>query len=97
MSILRFVPLLGLALERLALVIRGEVPSGPGYLRRCYQAGVLNTVDWYGAHAYQHHKSRNELHALVHALQPDPAKVRNLETYLGLPAPPPGCAIRVTK
>jgi SAM-dependent methyltransferase len=97
MSALRFVPGLGLALERANFVVLGHVPPGPQYLRRRYRAGVLNTFDWFGSHAFQHHKTRDEIRRLVEALQPDPAKVSNLETYLRPPAPPPGCAIRIRR
>lgn len=96
-SVLRFVPLLGWAMERLALVIRGNVPKGPHYFGRLYLAGMLNTFDYYGSHAYQHHKTRDEIRSLVRCLQPNAVKVQNLETYLKLPAPPPGCAIRLMK
>jgi SAM-dependent methyltransferase len=97
MSALRFVPGLGFALERANFVVLGHVPPGPQYLRRRYRAGVLNTFDWFGSHAFQHHKTRDEIRRLVDALQPDPAKVSNLETYLRPPAPPPGCAIRIRR
>jgi uncharacterized protein YbaR (Trm112 family)/2-polyprenyl-3-methyl-5-hydroxy-6-metoxy-1,4-benzoquinol methylase len=97
MAVLRFVPVLGVALERLCFVVRGEVPAGEGRLRRAYRLAVLNTFDWYGAHEYQHHKTRDEIESLVKELQPDAAKVSNLERYLKIPAPPVGCAIRVAR
>jgi SAM-dependent methyltransferase len=97
MSALRFVPGLGFALERANFMVLGHVPPGPRYLRRRYRAGVLNTFDWFGSHAFQHHKSRDEIRRLVETLQPDPGKVSNLDTYLRLPAPPPGCAIRIRR
>src|SRR5262249_19937310 len=46
-------PLLGLMLERLCFVVRGDVPRGPYRLSRAYRLAVLNTFDWYGAHEYQ--------------------------------------------
>jgi uncharacterized protein YbaR (Trm112 family)/SAM-dependent methyltransferase len=97
MAMLRFVPVLGLILERLCFVVRGEVPPGPHHLRRAYRIAVLNTFDWYGTHAYQHHKTRDEIQRLVNELQPDTSKVSNLEDYLRIPAPPIGCAIRIAR
>ncbi len=56
-AMLRFVPVFGLVLERLCFVVRGDVPPGPGWMRRAYRLAVLNTFDWYGTHQYQHHLS----------------------------------------
>lgn len=97
MALLRFVPLLGLALERLCFVVRGDVPLGPGWMPRAYRQAVLNTFDWYGTHQYQHHMSRDEIRALVTALQPDCSKVANQKQFLQLPSPPIGCAIRLSR
>jgi SAM-dependent methyltransferase len=97
MAVLRFVPILGLVLERLCFVVRGEVPAGKQWLRRAYRLAVLNTFDWYGAHEHQHHKTREEIDSLVKELQPDASKVCNLQSYLKLPAPPIGCAIRLER
>jgi 2-polyprenyl-3-methyl-5-hydroxy-6-metoxy-1,4-benzoquinol methylase len=94
MSVLRFVPGLGWLLERSLLMVRGDVPKGPDVLKRSYVAGVLNTVDWYGGHAFQHHKTEREIRALVTQLQPDVNKVQNLERYFSRPQPI-GCAIRL--
>jgi SAM-dependent methyltransferase len=96
LSLLRFVPIVGWVLERSLLMVRGDVPRGPHYLRRSYISGVLNTFDWYGGHRYQHHKSEKELLRLVTQLQPDSAKTRNLDAYFSRPQPA-GCAIRLTK
>jgi 2-polyprenyl-3-methyl-5-hydroxy-6-metoxy-1,4-benzoquinol methylase/uncharacterized protein YbaR (Trm112 family) len=97
MSLLRFLPGVGFAIERAGLMVLGDVPSGPDYLRRKYRLGVLNTFDWYGGHTYQHHKTREEIRELVNTLQPDREKISNLETFLRLPTPPLGCAIRIRR
>ncbi len=94
---LRFVPVFGLALERLCFVVRGDVPPGPGWMRRAYRLAVLNTFDWYGTHQYQHHLSRDEIRSLVASMQPDDSKVSNREQFLQLPTPPIGCAIRLAR
>lgn len=96
MAFLRFGPLFGLALEKAGFMVRGDVPIGPGWFRRAYVAGVLNTFDWFGAHAYQHHKSDEELRRLVQELQPDASNVLNLDRYFGRPQPV-GCALRLIK
>lgn len=96
MSLLRFVPLLGWLLERSLFMVRGEVPAGSRYIKRCYLTGVLNTFDWYGSHQFQHHKTERELRTLVAELQPDSKKVRNLDQYFQRP-PVIGCAMRLTK
>jgi SAM-dependent methyltransferase len=94
MAIARFVPGLGTALEKSYMVFRGDVPAGPDWVRRAYRQAFLDTFDWYGAHAYQHHKTEDEIRALVSELQPDASKVQNLDRYFASP-PPPGCALRV--
>ena len=96
MSALRFIPVLGLILEKSMLVIRGNVPDGPNYVRRAYKMGVLNTFDYYGAHRYQHHKEDDEIRALVTELQPEKDCVANMERYFSRP-PPAGLALRLRK
>jgi 2-polyprenyl-3-methyl-5-hydroxy-6-metoxy-1,4-benzoquinol methylase/uncharacterized protein YbaR (Trm112 family) len=95
-SLLRFIPVLGLLLEKTHVMVRGDVPMGPNYLARCYKAGVLNTFDWYGAHHFQHHKADDEIRALVDELQPDNTKVLNMDRYFERP-PPVGIALRLVK
>ncbi len=96
MSVLRFVPVLGVFLEKSGVMGRGVVPPGPGFLRRAYVASVLNTFDCFGGHAYQHHKTDEEICQLVHDLQPNPMKVLNTESYFSRPQPI-GCALRLIK
>ena len=96
MSLVRFVPVLGFLCEKSNLMVRGDVPKGPRFLARCYKAGVLNTFDCYGAHAYQHLKTEEEIRNLVAQLQPDPKKVLNLETYFLRPQPI-GIALRLLR
>ncbi len=57
---------------------------------------VLNTYDWYGAHAYQHHLSAEELGAICDRLTPKAAKLLNLDAYRrrGMP---PGLPLRLFK
>lgn len=97
MGALRLLPGLGFALERAGFMVLGYVPPGPGYIRRKYRLGVLNTFDLYGSHTYQHHLSREAIARLVATLQPDSEKVLNSDIFLRLPTPPPGCAIRVRR
>jgi hypothetical protein len=94
MSILRFVPLLGLAIEKSGLMVRGDVPPGPGRWRRAYKSGVLNTYDCYGSHSYQHLKTDDEIRALVAELQPNSEKLLNIDSYFMRP-PPIGIALRL--
>lgn len=96
MSILRFVPFLGVVIEKAGLMVRGEVPLGPGWWGKAYKAGVLNTFDCYGSHAYQHLKTDDEIRALVAELQPATHKVLNLERYFLRPAPI-GIALRLQR
>ncbi len=96
MSCLRFVPVLGVLLEKSMLMVRGDIAEGPQRIRRLYMAGVLNTFDCYGAHAYQHLKSDAEIRALVAELQPNPAKILNMERYFLRPQPI-GIALRLMK
>jgi len=100
-SFLRLIPVLGEVLEKLSIVVQGDVPviRGEGSLarlKRRYKTACLNTFDCYGSHEYQHHKSDEELRQLVRRLQPDKSKVLNVEKYYLRP-PPIGCALRVFK
>jgi ubiquinone/menaquinone biosynthesis C-methylase UbiE len=97
----RLVPGFGTVLEKSGVCIMGDVPpvAGEGPLaraRRRYAATALNTFDWYGGHSYQHHKSEAELRELLTVLQPDVARIGNLEQYFSRP-PPIGCALRVQR
>lgn len=96
MSILRFIPILGLLLEKSSVMVRGDMPKGPHYIKRCYIAGVLNTFDCYGSHSYQHLKSDDEIKKLITELQPDSSKVLNVKQYFSRPQPI-GCALRLFK
>lgn len=96
MSLLRFVPVLGYLCEKSNLMVRGDVPQGPDYMLRCYKAGVLNTFDCYGAHAYQHLKTDHEIRTLVSELQPDLKKVVHLDAYFMRPQPI-GIALRLSR
>jgi SAM-dependent methyltransferase len=95
-ALLRFIPVLGVLLEKAGFVSRGHIPSGTFSLRRAYRQAVLNTYDLYGAHTYQHHKTDEELRALVAELQPDASKIENADAYFAKP-PPVGCALRLRK
>ena len=96
MSILRFIPLFGLILEKSNLMFRGEVIRGGNYFQRAYMAGGLNTFDWFGSHSFQHYVSDEDIVALVADLQPDRKKVLNVDEYFLRP-PPIGCALRLLK
>jgi ubiquinone/menaquinone biosynthesis C-methylase UbiE/uncharacterized protein YbaR (Trm112 family) len=100
MGVLRMVPALGLLLEKAGLCMQGDVPRTDqglaARLRHRYRATVLNTFDWYGSHAYQHHKTNAEIQLLVAQLQPDPTKVLNYQKYFSRPTPI-GCALRIFK
>lgn len=96
MSLVRFVPVLGHLCEKSNLMVRGDVPKGPRFLARCYRAGVLNTFDCYGAHAYQHLKTDDEIRTLISELQPDLKKVLNLDAYFLRPQPI-GIALRLQR
>ena len=69
---------------------------GPGFRRRAYKQGLLNTFDLFGAHQYQHHKTNEEILALIGSLDPQPREVLNVEAYFRRP-PPPGIALRLRK
>lgn len=96
MSLVRFVPVVGYLCEKSTLMVRGDVPQGPRFLSRCYKAGVLNTFDCYGAHAYQHLKTDDELRTLLDELQPNPKKVLNSDMYFLRPQPI-GIALRLLR
>jgi SAM-dependent methyltransferase/uncharacterized protein YbaR (Trm112 family) len=100
-SFLRLVPVLGEVLEKLSIVVQGDVPVIPGEepwtrIKRRYKTACLNTFDCYGSHEYQHHKSDDEIRQLVMSLQPDASKVLNADKYYLRP-PPIGCALRIFK
>ena len=59
-------------------------------------AAALNTFDCYGAHRYQHLKTEEEIRDLVRSMQPDVAKVLNMDRYFLRP-PPVGIALRLRK
>ena len=94
MSVLRFVPLLGMLMEKACLVSRGDVPKGPNTIKRQYVQGILNTFDLYGSHTYQHHKTNEQMKTLIHELQPDSEKILNYDKYFDKPRPV-GCAVRL--
>ena len=94
MALLRFVPLIGFVLEKLGLMVRGDVPPGPDRWHRAYKSGVLNTYDCFGSHSYQHLKTDDEIKALVAELQPNLEKVLNADRYFMRP-PPIGIALRL--
>ena len=96
MALLRFVHLLGWALKKSQMVVRGDVPRGPHYLKRLWKNTLLNTYDWYGFHQYQHQKTESELRLLIEDLQPDSTLVANLDSYFTRPLAP-GRAFRVRK
>jgi uncharacterized protein YbaR (Trm112 family) len=99
MAMLRLLPGVGRGVELVGLCMQGDVPGperGQARLRQRYRATLLNTVDWYGAHEFQHYTRENELRNLVRSLQPDEEKVLNLDRYFRRP-PPIGCALRVQK
>jgi SAM-dependent methyltransferase len=95
MAALRFLPLLGYALEKSNVMFRGPIPRGPDYFGRAFWQAALDTFDEFGAHSYQHYVSHEELKTLVERL-PGKSHVLNLETYFARP-PLPGCALRVFK
>jgi SAM-dependent methyltransferase len=101
MALFRLIPIVGIVLEKLGFCVMGDVPRVPaetkwGYLKRCFKSCSLNTFDGFGSHTFQHHKSDDEIRALVHEMQPNPAKVANMEKYFLRPAPV-GCALRVSR
>ncbi len=99
MGILRFVPILGFFLEKLHFCVTGIVPRTGSLwtdVRRKYRATVVNTFDAMGSHKYQHHKSNDEIRALVNRLQPNSEKVMNTREYFAKYRPVQ-CALRLFK
>jgi ubiquinone/menaquinone biosynthesis C-methylase UbiE/uncharacterized protein YbaR (Trm112 family) len=99
MAVLRLVPGLGMFLEKSGFCVMGDVPKVPAetawaYMKRRFKNTNLNTFDWFGSHQYQHHKSNDEIRALVKAMQPDLSKVANMEKFFLRPGPI-GCALRI--
>ena len=99
MALLRLVPGLGVFLEKSGFCVMGDVPRLPaesawGYLLRRFKNTSLNTFDGFGSHKFQHLKSDDEIRTLVNAMQPDAAKVVNLDKYF-IRSGPIGCALRV--
>lgn len=100
-AILRLLPVLGSLLEKSNFVVQGDVPLVPGEsmlsrLRRRYKCAVLNTVDSYGAHAYQWHKTDDEIKLILKSFHPKPSQIINYEKYFQRPTPV-GCALRVIR
>ena len=65
-SMLRLIPLFGDLLEKLYIVVQGDVPRIEGEnllkrLKRRFKAAQLLTFDYYGSHSFQHHKSDFEI------------------------------------
>jgi len=90
MGFLRLIPRVGIVLEKLNFCVQGDVPNTKGALdriRRRYCATVLNTFHAYGSHTYQHHKTDEEIRALVRQLQCDESKVLNADRYFLRPQP----------
>ncbi|MDO8500595.1 MAG: methyltransferase domain-containing protein [Gemmatimonadaceae bacterium] len=101
MAALRLVPGFGVFLEKSGFCVQGDIPRLAGEatwarIKRRFKNTKLNTFDCYGSHQYQHHKSEDEIRALVSALQPDTAKVRNMDKYFLRPTPI-GCGLRVSR
>lgn len=101
MAVLRQVPALGVCLEKSGFCMQGDVPRLEGEsvwdgMRRRFKTTSLITFDWFGSHQYQHHKSDDEIRALVRSLQPDPAKILNMDKYFHRPALV-GCALRIIR
>ena len=85
-----YVPLL----DRLALqvLICGEVPPGANFRQRRYRQAVLNTYDWFGSHAYQHHYRCYELLGLFEQAGIAYHQIPNIEEVIRLAQP--GLAFR---
>ncbi len=97
MAVLRFVPLLGYLLEKADLMRRGRVfePTFMARLKMQYRAGLLNTFDYFGAHAYQHHHTLGELRAMADALTPSP-QIVNADDFFR-PHQPVGIMLRLLR
>jgi uncharacterized protein YbaR (Trm112 family)/ubiquinone/menaquinone biosynthesis C-methylase UbiE len=101
MATLRLVPGIGWILEKMGFCVQGDVPRIEGEsawmrMKRRFKNTSLNTFDGYGSHKYQHHKSDEEIRALVRTLQPDKTKVLNIDKYFLRPTPI-GCALRILR
>lgn len=96
MSALRLVPVVGVLVEKADLMRQGEVEPGGNQLLKKFRIGVMNTLDYFGSHSYQHHKSFEELQALADELQPDRRKQPNRTAFFVRPQPP-GIMLRVGK
>jgi len=101
MALLRLVPVFGTFVEKSGFCVMGDVPKLPSesawaYMKRRFKNTCLNTFDGFGSHQYQHHKSDDEIRALIQALQPNLTKVGNMDKYFRRPAPI-GCALRVSR
>lgn len=99
MALLRLVPVLGFLLEKSGFCVMGDVPmiftdSAWTRIKRRFKNTCLNTFDGFGSHQYQHHKSDDEIRALLRAMQPDDRKISNSTQYFTRPTPI-GCALRV--
>lgn len=97
----RLVPGLGKLANKLRLSLTGKVPRQLGeswldHQRQIYRQTVLNTFDMFGSHSYQHQIPDAELRAMVLDMQPDPARIGNLEAYFIRPQPA-GIGLRVQK
>ncbi|MDA9658411.1 methyltransferase domain-containing protein [Candidatus Pelagibacter sp.] len=100
-SMLRLIPLFGDLLEKLYIVVQGDVPRIEGEnlskrLKRRFKAAQLLTFDYYGSHSFQHHKSDFEILKLALSLQNNANKIHNLDEYFKRPQPI-GCALRLSK
>jgi ubiquinone/menaquinone biosynthesis C-methylase UbiE len=99
LAALRLVPLLGPLLEKSGFCSQGlviGVGGAPSTWRQRFAMTRLNTFDAFGSHAYQHLKTDDEIRALLAELQPEAAKIGNLDRYFSRP-PPIGCALRVQR
>lgn len=101
MAAARLVPAIGWVLEKAGFCVQGDVPHIPGEppwarIRRRFKITTLNTFDAFGSHSYQHHKSDEEIRALLLELQPDSEKIFNQDKYFSRPQPI-GCALRVLR
>jgi ubiquinone/menaquinone biosynthesis C-methylase UbiE len=99
MGIIRLIPGLGWIIEKLGILVQGDVPRIEGdsffqRLSRRYKATVLNTFDCFGSHKYQHLKTDQEIIDLATLLQPDREKILNTDKYFTRPQPI-GCALRI--
>jgi len=99
LAALRLVPGLGALLEKSGFCSRGVVlgaGGAPSTWRQRFAATRLNTFDAFGSHAYQHLKTDDEIRRLLAQLQPEPAKIGNVDAYFRRP-PPIGCGLRVRR